>query len=173
MGPSTRGLMRHIISILLANESGALSRVAGLFSARGYNIESLTVAPTQDATVSRLTMVTTGPDAVIDQINKQLRKLVDVVDLTDLTEGAHIEREITLVKLELEPSQIPELSAAVRTLGGQVLDDTPGSFTIELAGTGRELDDAIARLTANARLIELVRSGATAIACGGGSLKIP
>ncbi len=123
--------------------------------------------------MSRLTMVTTGPDAVIDQINKQLRKLVDVVDLTDLTEGAHIEREITLVKLELEPQQIPELSAAVRTMGGQVLDDTPGSFTIELAGTGRELDDAIARLTANSRLIELVRSGATAIACGGGSLKIP
>ncbi len=165
--------MRHIISILLANESGALSRVAGLFSARGYNIESLTVAPTQDATVSRLTMVTSGSDAVIDQINKQLRKLVDVVDLTDLTEGAHIEREIALIKLEVEPAHIPELSASVRTLGGQVLDDTPGSFTVEIAGTGRELDDAIARLTVKSRLIELVRSGAAAISCGGGSLKIP
>ncbi len=165
--------MRHIISILLANESGALSRVAGLFSARGYNIESLTVAPTQDSTVSRLTMVTSGSDAVIDQINKQLRKLVDVVDLTDLTEGAHIEREIALIKLDVAPAQIQELSAAVRTLGGQVLDDTPGSFTVEIAGTGRELDDAISRLTVNTRLIELVRSGAAAISCGGGSLKIP
>lgn len=106
--------MRHIISILLANESGALSRVAGLFSARGYNIESLTVAPTQDSTVSRLTMVTSGSDAVIDQINKQLRKLVDVVDLTDLTEGAHIEREIALIKLDVAPAQIQELSAADR-----------------------------------------------------------
>ena len=139
--------MRHIISILMANEAGALSRVAGMFSARGYNIESLNVAPTQNPVVSRLTMVTTGSDAVIDQINKQLRKLVDVVDVADLTGGAHIERE--------------------------VLDDTPGSFTVELTGTGAELDDAVGRLAEHGRLVELVRSGAAAMACGTTALKIP
>ncbi|MEN8720499.1 MAG: acetolactate synthase small subunit [Oceanococcaceae bacterium] len=165
--------MRHIISILLANESGALSRVAGLFSARGYNIESLTVAPTQDPTVSRLTMVTAGPDDVIDQINKQLPKLVDVVDLADLTEGAHIEREVALIKLELDADAVPAMAALVRTLGGQVLDDSPNSYTIEMAGAVGEVDDAIGRFTHNARLLELVRSGAAAIATGPTALQTP
>lgn len=165
--------MRHIISILLANESGALSRVAGLFSARGYNIESLTVAPTQDATVSRLTMVTTGSDAVIDQINKQLRKLVDVVDLTDLTEGEHIEREVALVKLNVAAENVEALTEKACSLGGRVLDDTPATFTIEQAGTGGEIDDAISRLQKYGCLLELVRSGATAIATGQSSLKTP
>lgn len=165
--------MRHIISILLANESGALSRVAGLFSARGYNIESLTVATTQDPTVSRLTMVTTGSDDVIDQINKQLSKLVDVVDISDLTQGAHIEREIGLLKLRVDASDLESLADEVRTLGGQLLDDTPDSVMIELTGTVGELDDAVSRLTADAQLLELVRSGATAVACGAESLKAP
>lgn len=165
--------MRHIISILLVNESGALSRVAGLFSARGYNIESLTVATTQDPTVSRLTMVTTGSDDVIDQINKQLAKLVDVVDLSDLTQGAHIEREIGLLKLKVDASDLDSLVDEARILGGQLLDDTPESVMIELTGTVGELDDAVSRLTTNAQLLELVRSGATAIACGCTTLKSP
>ena len=165
--------MRHIISILMANEAGALSRVAGMFSARGYNIESLNVAPTQNPVVSRLTMVTTGSDAVIDQINKQLRKLVDVVDVADLTGGAHIEREVLLLKLDLPAEDVDSQQAAVRSLGGEVLDDTPGSFTVELTGTGAELDDAVGRLAEHGRLVELVRSGAAAMACGTTALKIP
>lgn len=165
--------MRHIISILLANESGALSRVAGLFSARGYNIESLTVAPTQDATVSRLTMVTSGSDSVIDQINKQLPKLVDVVDLTDLTEGEHIEREVALIKLLLSSDQVDAITEKARSLSGRVLDDTPETFTIEQTGTGGEIDDAISRYLVFGELLELVRSGATAIATGQSFLKTP
>ncbi len=165
--------MRHIISILMANEAGALSRVAGMFSARGYNIESLNVAPTQNPVVSRLTMVTTGSDAVIDQINKQLRKLVDVVDVADLTGGAHIEREVLLLKLDLPAEDVDSQQATVRSLGGEVLDDTPGSFTVELTGTGAELDDAVGRLAEHGRLVELVRSGAAAMACGTTALKIP
>ena len=165
--------MRHIISILMANEAGALSRVAGMFSARGYNIESLNVAPTQNPVVSRLTMVTSGSDAVIDQINKQLRKLVDVVDVADLTGGAHIEREVLLLKLDLPAEDVDSQQATVRSLGGEVLDDTPGSFTVELTGTGAELDDAVGRLAEHGRLVELVRSGAAAMACGTTALKIP
>lgn len=165
--------MRHIISILMANEAGALSRVAGMFSARGYNIESLNVAPTQNPVVSRLTMVTTGSDAVIDQINKQLRKLVDVVDVADLTGGAHIEREVLLLKLDLPAEDVDSQQATVRSLGGEVLDDTPGSFTVELTGTRAELDDAVGRLAEHGRLVELVRSGAAAMACGTTALKIP
>lgn len=165
--------MRHIISILMANEAGALSRVAGLVSARGYNIESLNVAPTQDATVSRLTMVTVGSDEVIDQINKQLRKLVDVVDLADLTEGAHIEREVMLLKLELPLPAVAEALELCTTLGAQALDDTPASFTVEMTGASGELDDAIARLSAFGPIIEVVRSGAAAVTCGAAGLKTP
>ncbi len=158
--------MRHIISILLANEAGALSRVAGLFSARGYNIESLTVAPTQDSSVSRLTMVTTGSDEVIEQINKQLRKLVDVVDLADMTQGEHIERDLLLLKLEIEESQRATADALVSRYGGQVLDDSADSYTVEFTGTGRELDDFIAAIATGATVLELVRTGVGAIACG-------
>lgn len=165
--------MRHIISILLVNEAGALSRVAGLFSARGYNIESLNVAPTQNPSVSRLTMVTVGSDEVIEQINKQLRKLVDVVDVSDLTEGAHIEREVLLLKLEVSAAQVASLRSLLVQLGAEVLDDTPASFTMELTGTGPELDEALQSLGAQGRVLEVVRSGAAAIGCGGVALKIP
>lgn len=164
--------MRHIISILLANEAGALSRVAGLFSARGYNIESLTVAPTQEATVSRLTVVTTGSDDVIEQINKQLGKLVDVVDLADLTEGEHIEREVLLLKLNVSETQVQALQQRAADFGAQMLDDTPSSITLEFTGTGAELDDFSKEMAGHGQIVELVRSGVCAIGCADQSLKL-
>ncbi len=164
--------MRHIISVLLANEAGALSRVAGLFSARGYNIESLTVAPTQINSVSRLTLVTTGSDEVIAQINKQLKKLVDVVDLADWTDAGHIEREVMLVKLRVDVSDVDELVALSSRYGAQVLDDQPATLTLEFTGTGSELDDFRAEIEGRGDIIELVRSGATAIGCGDHTLKL-
>lgn len=164
--------MRHIISILMANEAGALSRVAGLFSARGYNIESLTVAPTQDSTVSRLTMVTTGSDEVIAQINKQLNKLVDVVDLADLTQGAHIEREILLLKLNVPTENLDAVLARCQRVGAEVLDDAPACLTLEFTGTGAELDEFVADLQQDVQIVELVRTGVGAIGCGQQSLKM-
>ncbi len=164
--------MRHIISILLANEAGALSRVAGLFSARGFNIESLTVAPTQNETVSRLTLVTAGSDEVIEQINKQLKKLVDVVDLADLTEGDHIEREVILLKLNVAPEDVDDISQRAGAFGAQILDDRPTSLTLEFTGTGSELDDFSAEMATHGQIIELVRSGASAIGCTDQSLKL-
>ncbi len=164
--------MRHIISILLANEAGALSRVAGLFSARGYNIESLTVAPTQIETVSRLSVVTTGSDEVIEQINKQLRKLVDVVDLADLTEGEHIEREVLLLKLSIDAADVASVEQRAQDFGAQVLDDRPSCMTLEFTGTGSELDDFCREMRAHGKIVELVRSGVCAIACADQSLKL-
>ncbi|OGI37944.1 MAG: acetolactate synthase small subunit, partial [Candidatus Muproteobacteria bacterium RBG_16_62_13] len=132
--------MRHIISMLLENESGALSRVAGLFSARGYNIESLTVAPTEDATLSRLTLVTRGSDDVIEQITKQLNKLVDVFKLTDLTEGPHIEREMLLIKVSASGVMRDEVKRLVEIFRGRIIDVTDKTYVIELTGTGSKLD---------------------------------
>lgn len=164
--------MRHIISVLLSNEAGALSRVAGLFSARGYNIESLTVAPTQTPSVSRLTLTTTGSDEVIAQINKQLKKLVDVVDLADWTEGGHIEREILLLKLHVAAEDVEEIATRAAKFGAQVLDDMPQSLTLEFTGTGSELDDFVAEMTRSGQILELVRSGVSAIGCGNQTLKL-
>ncbi|MDA8421611.1 MAG: acetolactate synthase small subunit, partial [Pseudomonadota bacterium] len=124
--------MRHIISILLENESGALSRVAGLFSARGYNIESLTVAATEDPTLSRMTLVTRGSDEIIEQITKQLNKLIDVVKLVDLAEGAHIEREMLLIKVEAADGARDEVKRLADIFRGRIIDVTEKSFTIEL-----------------------------------------
>src|SRR3989344_1049455 len=127
--------MRHTISMLLENEAGALSRVAGLFSARGYNIESLTVAPTEDATLSRLTLVTSGSEDVIEQITKQLNKLVDVVKLVDLTEGEHIEREMLLIKVKASGAARNEVNRLVQDYQGRIIDETDASCTIELTDT--------------------------------------
>ncbi|MHB8549746.1 MAG: acetolactate synthase small subunit, partial [Acidiferrobacterales bacterium] len=132
--------MRHIISILLENESGALSRVAGLFSARGYNIESLTVAVTEDPTLSRMTLVTRGSDEIVEQITKQLNKLVDVVKLVDLTEGAHIEREMLLIKVEATDGAREEVKRLSDIFRGRIIDVTDRAYTIELTGTGEKLD---------------------------------
>jgi acetolactate synthase-1/3 small subunit len=163
--------MRHIISLLMENEAGALSRVAGLFSARGYNIESLTVAPTEDATLSRMTIVTSGSDAVIEQINKQLNKLVDVVSVMDLSEGEHIERELMLVKLRAEGEAREELKRLTDIFRGRILDVSDHTYTIELTGARVKLDsfiDAIGRDL----ILETVRTGASGIGRGNRILKL-
>jgi acetolactate synthase-1/3 small subunit len=158
--------MRHIISILLQNEAGALARVAALFSTRGYNIESLNVAPTEHPEISRLTLVTTGSDEVIDQINKQLLKLVDVVNTADMTMDDHIERELLLMKVRLNPGAESDLPAIVEAAGARVLDDSPETYTVELTGLNDQMDAFIARLGACSEIVAVVRSGAMAIARG-------
>jgi len=163
--------MRHIISILMENEAGALSRVAGLFSARGYNIESLTVAPTEDPTLSRMTLVTYGTDEIIEQITKQLNKLVDVVKLMDMTEGPHIEREMMLVKVRAEGERREELKRVTDIFRGRIIDVTARSYTIELTGAGDKLD-AFLQALEQVVIIEVVRSGVSGIARGERSLKI-
>ncbi|HID41730.1 MAG TPA: acetolactate synthase small subunit [Pyrodictium sp.] len=164
--------MRHIISMLLENKAGALARVAGLFSARGYNIESLTVAPTEDPSLSRLTLVTSGNDEVIEQITKQLNKLIDVVKLVDLTEGAHIEREMMLVKVRAaEPEARAELKRLVDIFRGRIIDVTERTYTVEMTGTGDKLDafiDAVGRRT----ILEVVRTGVSGIARGEKALRL-
>jgi len=158
------GNMRHIISILMQNEAGALTRVTSLFSTRGYNIESLSVAPTEDPQVSRLTMVTNGSDAVIDQIIKQLFKLVDIVNIADMTLGEHIERELLLMKVRLnEGVNIADIISAA---GARVLDDSTVNFTVELTGTGVQIDDFMKTLGTRSEILAVVRSGAMAIARG-------
>lgn len=163
--------MRHIISMLLENESGALSRVAGLFSARGYNIESLSVAPTEDSTLSRLTLVTAGSDEIIEQITKQLNKLVDVVKLMDLTEGRHIEREMLLIKVNAVGAMREEVKRLVDIFRGRIIDVTDRAYTIELTGNADKLDAFIEAVRA-AGILEVVRSGALGIACGEKELRV-
>lgn len=163
--------MRHIISMLLENEAGALSRVAGLFSARGYNIESLTVAPTEDATLSRLTLVTSGSEEVIEQITKQLNKLVDVVKLVDLAEGPHIEREMLLIKVNASGGMRDEVKRLVDIFRGRVIDVTETMYTIELTGTSDKLDAFIQALR-GAGIVETVRTGVSGIARGEKSLRV-
>lgn len=158
--------MRHIISILLQNEAGALSRVAALFSTRGYNIESLSVAPTEHPEISRMTLVTTGSDAIIDQINKQVLKLVDVVNTADMTMDDHIERELLLMKVRANSGAEEELKAVVDSAGARVLDDCPDTFTTELTGTNDRVDEFIARMGGCSEILAVVRSGAMAIARG-------
>jgi acetolactate synthase-1/3 small subunit len=163
--------MRHIISILLENEAGALSRVAGLFSARGYNIESLSVAPTEDPTLSRMTLVTAGSDEVIEQITKQLNKLIDVVKLIDLTEGRHIEREMLLVKVNAVGEMREEIKRLVDIFRGRIIDVTERAYTVELTGNGEKLDAFIEALR-GAGIVEVVRSGVLAIARGDKGLRL-
>jgi acetolactate synthase-1/3 small subunit len=157
--------MRHIISILMENESGALARVANLFSARGYNIESLTVAPTEDATLSRMTLVTSGSDEIIEQITKQLNKLVDVVKLVDLTEGEHLEREMMLIKLRAERTQREEIKRLVDIFRGKIIDVTDTSYTVELTGVANKLN-AFVEAVNEELIIEVVRTGPSGIGRG-------
>lgn len=163
--------MRHIISLLLENESGALSRVANLFSARGYNIEALSVAPTDDDSVSRMTVVTSGTDEVIEQITKQLNKLVDVIKLVDLTEAAHIEREMMLVKVGFQKGDGAGIKHLVDVFRGHVIDASASTYTIELTGDGGKLNAFLENL-ANHEVIEVVRSGPLGIARGERSLHL-
>ncbi len=157
--------MRHIISLLMENEAGALSRVAGLFSARGYNIESLTVAPTEEATLSRMTIVTSGSDAVIEQITKQLNKLIDVVSVMDLSEGDHIERELMLVKVRAEGDAREELKRLTDIFRGRILDVSEHTYTIELTGSRVKLDSFIEAIDREL-ILETVRTGASGIGRG-------
>jgi len=155
----------------MENEAGALSRVAGLFSARGYNIESLTVAPTEDPSLSRMTLVTRGTEEVIEQITKQLNKLIDVVKLLDMTDGPHIEREMMLVKVQAVGENRNELKRIADIFRGRIIDVTDQTYTVELTGAGDKLDAFLQALDP-VLIIEVVRSGVSGIARGARSLKI-
>ena len=155
----------------MENEAGALSRVAGLFSARGYNIESLTVAPTEDASLSRLTLVTRGTEEIIEQITKQLNKLIDVVKLMDMTEGPHIEREMMLVKVLAEGDRRNELKRLSDIFRGRIIDVTDKTYTIELTGAGDKLDAFLQTLESSV-IVEVVRSGVSGIARGDRALRL-
>ncbi len=157
--------MRHILSLLLENEAGALSRVSGLFSARAFNIESLTVAPTEDPTVSRMTLVTSGSDEIIEQITKHLNKLVDVIKVIDLSESRHIERELLLIKLSAKNESRDEIKRLVDIFRGHIIDVTDSSYTIEMTGSGEKLDAFIDALDRKL-ILEVVRSGVSGIARG-------
>jgi len=156
---------KHIISLLLENESGALSRVAGLFSARAYNIESLSVAPTDDETLSRMTIVTSGTEEIVEQIIKQLNKLVDVVKLIDLTESEHIERELMLAKVEAIGAARDEVKRLVDIFHGRIVDVTDTTYTVEISDTGEKLDAFLSSLS-SIKIHEVVRSGAIGITNG-------
>lgn len=162
--------MRHIISILLENESGALSRVSGLFSARGYNIETLTVAPTEDLSLSRLTIVTSGSDEVIEQITKQLNKLIDVIKVVDLSEAAHIERELMLIKVRASGKDREEMKRMADIFRGRIIDVTETTYVIELTGNGSKLDSFIQAIDADL-ILETVRTGVSGIGRGDRILK--
>jgi acetolactate synthase-1/3 small subunit len=157
--------MRHILSMLVENESGALSRIAGLFSARGYNIESLTVAPTDDPSLSRMTLVTSGNDDIVEQIKKQLNKLIDVVKLLDLSEGEHIEREMMLIKLRAAGADREELKRLTEIFRAKIIDVTETTYVVELTGASKKLD-AFIQAVPSGLITEVVRSGATGIARG-------
>lgn len=155
----------------MENESGALSRVAGLFSARGYNIESLSVAPTDDATLSRLTLVTSGSEQIIEQIVKQLNKLVDVVKLIDLTDYPHIEREFMLLKVEVNSSNQHQVKDLADIFGARIIDVAAGTYTIEFSGSCRKLESFLNAMSA-VPIVEIVRSGSMGIARGDVALKL-
>jgi len=163
--------MRHLISILVENEAGALSRISGLFSARGYNIESLTVAPTEDASMSRMTIVTSGSDDVIEQITKQLNKLVDVVKVVDLSEAEHIERELMLIKVRAGAKERDEVKRMADIFRGRVIDVSDNTYTIELTGSGEKLDAFIHALDAST-ILETVRTGTSGIGRGNRILRV-
>jgi len=157
--------MRHILSLLMENETGALSRVSGLFSARAYNIESLTVAPTEDPTVSRMTLVTSGSDEVIEQITKHLNKLIDVIKVIDLNDSRHIERELMLIKLQAKGENREEIKRLGDIFRGRIIDVTESTYTIEMTGAGDKLDAFINALD-ETDILEVVRSGISGIARG-------
>ncbi len=163
--------MRHVISLVIENESGALSRVSGLFSARGYNIESLTVAPTEDASLSRMTIVTSGSDDIVEQITKQLNKLVEIVKVVDLSESAHIERELMLIKVRATGKDREEMKRLADIFRGRIIDVTDASYVIELTGTQAKLDSFVGAIEP-ALILETVRSGICGVGRGERVLKV-
>jgi acetolactate synthase I/III small subunit len=163
--------MKHIIALLLENEAGALSRVVGLFSARGYNIESLTVAPTEDASLSRMTIVTEGSDEMVEQITKHLNRLIEVVKVVDLTEAAFTERELMLIKVRAVGKEREEMKRMVDIFRGRVIDVTDKSYTIELTGSTQKLDSFIEAIE-RAAILETVRTGTSGIGRGERILRV-
>jgi acetolactate synthase-1/3 small subunit len=163
--------MKHIISVLLENAPGALSRVVGLFSARGYNIETLTVAPTEDATLSRMTIVTEGSDDVIEQITKHLNRLIDVVKVVDLSEGPHVERELMMIKVRAVGKERDEMKRMADIFRGRIIDVTDKSYTIELTGNQAKIEAFIGALDRSA-ILETVRTGVSGIGRGERVLKL-
>jgi acetolactate synthase I/III small subunit len=163
--------MRHIVSVLLENEAGALSRVVGLFSARGYNIETLTVAPTEDASLSRMTIVTAGSDDVIEQITKHLNRLIEVVKVVDLTEGEFTERELMLIKVRATGRERDEMKRMAEIFRGRIIDVTERTYTIELTGNTSKLD-AFIRAIDRAAILETVRTGSSGIGRGERVLRV-
>jgi acetolactate synthase-1/3 small subunit len=164
-------MSRHIVSVLVENEAGALSRIAGLFSARGYNIESLTVAPTEDASMSRMTIVTTGSEDVVEQITKQLNKLIEVVKVIDLSEAEHIERELMLIKVRAGQKEREDMKRMADIFRGRIIDVSDNTYTIELTGDGSKLD-AFIRSLDQGSIIETVRTGASGIGRGNRVLRV-
>ena len=164
-------MSRHIVSVLVENEAGALSRIAGLFSARGYNIESLTVAPTEDASMSRMTIVTTGSEDVVEQITKQLNKLIEVVKVIDLSEAEHIERELMLIKVRAGQKEREDMKRMADIFRGRIIDVSDNTYTIELTGSGAKLDAFIKSLDQGA-IVETVRTGASGIGRGNRVLRV-
>lgn len=163
--------MKHIISVLLENEPGALSRVVGLFSARGYNIETLTVAPTEDETLSRMTIVTQGSEAVLEQITKHLNRLIDVVKVVDLSEGAHVERELMMIKVRAAGKEREEVKRLTDIFRGRIIDVTDTTYTIELTGTQEKIAAFIKALDQSC-ILETVRTGVSGISRGERILKV-
>ena len=172
--------MRHVISVLIENEAGALSRVSGLFSARGYNIESLTVAPTEDGSLSRMTIISTGSDDIIEQITKQLNKLIEVVKVVDLSEAEHIERELMLIKVRAGQKEREDMKRMADIFRGRIIDVSDNTYTIELTGDGRKLDAFIEALEPGSimetvrtgSIMETVRTGASGIGRGNRVLRV-
>jgi acetolactate synthase I/III small subunit len=162
---------RHIISVLVENEAGALSRISGLFSARGYNIETLTVAPTEDASMSRMTIVTSGSEDVIEQITKQLNKLIEVVKVIDLSEAEHIERELMLIKVRAGQKEREDMKRMADIFRGRVIDVSDNTYTIELTGDTRKLEAFIQALDPGS-ILETVRTGASGIGRGNRVLRV-
>jgi len=158
--------MRHAISVLLENEVGALTRMTGMFSSRGYNIESLNVAPTNDATVSRVTLVVSGSDAAISQLNAQLAKLVDVVNIHDMTLGEHFERELAIIKMKLGDGALDGATELAKKFGAEVLDDDPMSYTLQLTGRISEVDEFVNDAADVGKLSAVARSGSVAVSRG-------
>ena len=163
--------MRHILSLLLENESGALSRVSGLFTARAFNIESLTVAPTEDPTVSRMTLVTSGSDQIIEQITKHLNKLIEVIKVVDLNDSNHIERELMLIKIIAKGEGREEIKRMMDIFRGRIIDVTDSTYTIEMTGSGDKLDAFIAAFD-NKLILEVVRSGVSGISRGDRAIRL-
>ncbi|MBC7205421.1 MULTISPECIES: acetolactate synthase small subunit [Methyloversatilis] len=163
--------MRHVISVLIENEAGALSRVSGLFSARGYNIESLTVAPTEDGSLSRMTIISTGSDDIIEQITKQLNKLIEVVKVVDLSEAAHIERELMLIKVRATGKDREELKRVADIFRGRIIDVTDSTYVIELTGNTAKLDSFVGAIDSSL-ILETVRTGVAGIGRGDRILRL-